>query len=599
VPGLHHIARRFWPQIRQQGWLVGGASMALVVEVLVRLAEPWPLKFVFDRLVPVGRDVRGAAATELGPGTLLALCALAVVALALARAGASYVSRVAFSLAGNRILTQCRGELFAHLQRLSLRFHSRSRTGDLITRVTGDIGRLKDVVITALLPMVAHSIMLAGMAVVMLIIDWRLGLVALAIVPLFALCTRRLGRSIRQVARRQRQREGEIGATAAEALVAMKVVQSLSLEGVHERSFSARNRASLKEGVQGTRLSARLASVVDVLIALATAAVLWWGAVRVIDGALTPGDLIVFLAYLKNAFKPLRDVAKYSGRVAGAAASAERVLEVFDVTPLVVDRPGAEEAPLELTRLRFEDLGFCYEPGRPVLERFNLEGTRGQVIALAGPSGAGKSTVLSLLLRLYDPTSGRITLDGRDIRAFTLKSLRARVAVVPQENVLFAVSIRDNIACGAPEATHEDVVRAARLANADGFIAELPLGYDTVVGERGQMLSEGQRQRIAIARAVVRGAPILVFDEPTASLDNDNNRLIRQALRTLSRDRLCIVVAHDLSTVEEADAIFYLAGGRVLERGTHAELMQRNGSYAAMYALQARGRARLEEVHAR
>jgi ATP-binding cassette subfamily B protein len=297
----------------------------------------------------------------------------------------------------------------------------------------------------------------------------------------------------------------------------------------------------------------------------------------------------------------MRDLAKYTGRIAKAAASGERILDVLDTTPKILDSPGAVEAPAPVQTVRFEQVAFAYEPNRPVLLGFDLDITAGQVVALVGPSGAGKSTILSLLLRLYDPTDGRITLNGRDIRDYTVQSLRNRVAIVPQENVLFGVSIHENIAYGLPGATDEQVEEAAKIARAHDFIAAMPDGYHTVVGERGDTLSGGQRQRIAIARAAIREAPILVLDEPTASLDRQNASLVREALRDMRPQRITFIIAHDLSTVEEADEIIYLEDGRILERGTHDRLMQRGGRYAETYRIQARRRAEesgLTEGHA-
>jgi ATP-binding cassette subfamily B protein len=424
------------------------------------------------------------------------------------------------------------------------------------------------------------------MLIVMLFMDWRLALIAMAVVPLFILSTRTTGKKIREVAREQRQRKGEMGATATEAIGAIKTVQSLSLEQVHQDTFAARNKSDLREGVKAKRLAARLIGTTDILIAIATAGVLWFGAQMVVRKEITPGDLIVFLAYLKSALRPIRNLAKYSGRIAKAAASAERIVEVLDTTPQIRDEPGATPAPEQIERVRFDGVSFGYDAEHPVLEDFELEIRRGQVLALAGPSGAGKSTIINLMLRLYDPQAGSITFDGRDAKSCTVESLRRGIAVVPQENVLFAVSARDNIAYGAPGATEEEIVDAARRAQAHDFITALPQGYDTMVGERGASLSEGQRQRISIARAAIRSAPILVLDEPTASLDNENNRLVRQALHELSADRICVIVAHDLSTVGDDDRVVFLDQGRIVEQGTHAELIGRDGRYAAMYALQ-------------
>jgi ATP-binding cassette subfamily B protein len=604
APTLGQIIVRFWPQIRRQRFLIVGALLATVGEVVLRLLEPWPLKFVFDRVIPSAPTGGGsgiAIIDRLDPMILLLLSAVALVVISSLRSYSSYLSTVGFALAGNRILTAARSELFSHLQRLSLSFHHKAKTGDLLTRVIGDVGRLQEVAVTAALPLAVNTLSLLGMLALMTWMNWRLSVAALLILPLFLIASRTLGGRIRQAARRQREREGQMGSTAAEAISAIKVVQALSLEEIHDSAFASQNIGSLKEGVQAKRLSARLERTVDVLIAIGTALVVWYGARLVLLGRLTPGDLIVFLTYLKNAFKPMRDLAKYTGRIAKAAASGERILDVLDTTPKIVDSTGAVEAPASVRAVRFKHVGFAYEAGRPVLHGFDLEVGAGRVVALVGPSGAGKSTILSLLLRLYDPTDGRITLDGRDIRDYTVQSLRNRVAIVPQENVLFGVTIRENIAYGHPGASDEQVHAAARTARAHDFIVAMPDGYDTVIGERGETLSGGQRQRIAIARAAIRGAPILVLDEPTASLDRQNANLVREALHDMRPNCLTFIIAHDLSTVEEADEIIYLEDGRILERGTHDELMALAGRYAETYRIQAQRRLRepgLAEGHA-
>lgn len=589
VPSLRRIVVRFWPQVRKQRLLIGGASMGLVAEAFLRVLEPWPLAFVFDYVImppPAGGSSSIPMINNLSPMTLLTLCAVALVVIVSLRAVATYIGKVGAALVGNRVLTEARSELFAHLQRLSLSFHSKRKTGDLITRVTGDIGRLQEIAVTAALPMIANLLTLVGMLAVMFWKDWHLSLMAVTVLPVFVLVTRRIGGRIRQVARRQRKQIGAMGATAAEAISSMKVVQSLSLEKVQEQSFVVQNRSSLKEGVQGRRLSARLVGIANVLIAGGTAVVLWYGARLVIRGALTPGELLIFLAYVKSAFKPVRDMAKYAGRIAKASASAERILEILEITPLIRNRPGAVPAPQMITELRFENVCFGYEPPQIALDGFTLEVKPGQTIALVGPSGAGKSTVLNLLLRLYDPQSGSIALNGRDIREYTIESLRQRMAVVPQQSILFALSVRDNISHGAPDVSEKQIIAAARLAFAHDFIMALPEGYDTMLGERGETISDGQRQRVAIARAAVRTAPILLLDEPTTGLDNENSRLVGDALRKLSKGRISFIVAHDLTTIEEADLILYLDRGCIVEQGTHAQLMAQGGQYAAMYALQ-------------
>ena len=592
LPSLRRLVQRFWPHLRRERPLVAVSLFALYAEVVLRLLEPWPLKLVLDRvLIPrsSGGTSSGGLLESLDPAAILALCAVAVLAVAGLRAVAAYSSTVGFALVGNRALSVVRDNLYSHLQRLSLSFHTRARSGDLMLRVTSDVGLLQDIVVTALVPLLANGLTLVGMAAVMLYLNASLAVLALATAPLFwVFMTRRTGR-IREAARRQRQQEGAMAASAAESIGAVKVIHALSLEGIFTQAFSGQSRKSLATGVKATRLSAGLERTVDVLIAVATALVLWHGARLVLRGTLTPGDLVVFLAYLKNAFRPVRDFAKYSARLAKAAAAAERVLDLLDRTPDVRDLPGATPAPPLRGNVRFESVSFAYEPGRPALEQVDCHVEAGQHVALVGPSGGGKSTFISLVLRLYDPVTGRVLIDGRDIREYTLASLRTQTSVVLQDSVLFAATVRDNIAYGAPGALREAIEAAARLANAHEFIAELPQGYDTVIGERGVTLSHGQRQRIAIARAAIRGAPILILDEPTTGLDGESELAVVEALERLATARTTFLVTHDLRLAARADLILYLEAGRLRERGTHAALLEAGGRYASLHRLQSAG----------
>lgn len=589
VPGLGRVLQRFWPHIRRERPLLGGALLALFVSTLLQLLEPWPLKFVFDQIISVRRPPGASAAPlaeSLPPHTLLMLAAIAMVAITLLRAVAEYYNRVGFALAGNRVLTRVREELYCHLQGLSLAFHNRARTGDLVVRLIGDVTQLRECVVTAFLPMLANTLVLVGMVTIMFLVEWRLALVAMAVIPLFGLTTIRLSRRIHSVARKQRERQGAMAAAAAESMGAVKLIQALSLEERFARTFSSESNRDLSESVKGSRLSARLERTVDVLVALGSALVLWYGARLVLAGQLTPGDLLVFLTYLKRAFRPARDFAKYTGRLSKAAAAGERVLELLTRTPEVYDLPGAVAAPPLRGEIRMAGVTFAYEHNAPVLDQIDLHIPAGRKVAVVGSSGIGKSTLISLLLRLYDPQQGKVIIDDQDIRGYTLNSLRSQISVVLQDNLLFAADVWDNISYGAAEASREQMVAAAQLANAHGFIEALPQGYQTVLGERGVTLSHGQRQRIAIARAAVRQAPILILDEPSSGLDQENEREVMEALERLAAGRTCILVTHDLVQAARADEILFLEGGRIVERGSHRELMAAQGRYAALRASQ-------------
>jgi len=530
--------------------------------------------------------------TAFNASSTLTIAAIAVITISGLKALADYLNTVGFALAGNRVLTEVRNDLYRHLQCLSLSFHNQSKGGDLTLRVMSDIGTLSDVTTGAALPLLGNSLVMLGMAGLMLWLSWKLALIALVAFPLFGISVSRLTRRITDLSRSQRLHEGAMAATAAETIGAIKVVQALSLEDAFAETFSQANHRSLADGLEANRLSASLSRMLDLQIAVATAAVLWFGARLTLAGALTAGELVVFLSYLKSTFRPLQDFAKNSRRLSKAVAAGERVIHVLDQVPEMRDLPGAAPAPPLTGAIRFEGVGFAYEPGTPVLENVDLDLEAGQHVALVGKSGSGKSTLVSLLLRLYDATSGTIRIDGGDIRDYTLESLRSQISVVLQDSLLFAASIRDNIAYGAPDPTDEEIETAARLANAHQFISELPEGYDTVVGERGVKLSNGQRQRISIARAAIRPAPILILDEPTTGLDNENSRAVIEALERLAQGRTTFLITHHLQQAANCDLILYLEHGDIIERGTHQELMKRDGPYASMYRLRA-----AERVH--
>ncbi len=590
VPAMQRIVRRFWPQIRKQSSLLALAGVGLIAEILARLLAPWPLKLIFDYiLLPDAHtaELDWPLLRSASPDVLLVILALAVIGTAALRAMSAYVSLVGLSLAASRIITEVRSKLYAHLQRLSLSFHYQAKSGDLVTRITSDIDRLRDVTVTATLPLVINTLTLFSMVGVMFWLDWELALISLAVLPLFVLSSLKLTKRIQTVARQQRKREGAMAATAAEAIGAIKVVQALSLESRLEDMFASDNRQSLEDSARTQQLSAGLQRTVEILVAIATSLVLWRGVVLVQAGAATPGDLLVFITYLKTAFKPTRQLAKQMAQISKATASGERIVDLLDVVPDIRDQRRAIAAPPFRGEVRFRNVYFAYDPDKMILEEVNFQAQAGQRVALVGPSGGGKSTLVSLLLRLYDPLAGQVCIDGRDLRDYKLDSLRGQISIVLQDSVLFGATIRDNIAYGTVEATDAAIERAARLANAHDFIMDLPQGYDTLMSERGATLSGGQRQRIAIARAAVRKAPIVILDEPTVGLDNKSEKAVSEALARLTQNSTTFLITHDLRASKDFDQILYIANGHILERGTHSELMHLGQHYAALYQMQA------------
>lgn len=588
LPGLLRFLHFVSPKLAARRMLIAGSLLLLLAEIALRLLEPWPIKFIIDQVVATGRGETIAIPFlgDLDPVTLVTLMCGAIVIITWSRALACYGNTVGFALVGNQVLTEISNDLYRHLQRLSLTFHSRARSGDLVVRAINDVGMLKDMAVTAILPSMANLLILMGMLGVMAWVNWQLALIALATVPLFSLFALHRTRRIQAIARKQRRHEGALASTTVQSIVAIKVIQALSLQEAFEDEFSSGNKKSLKQGVKAARLTASLERSVDVLMALAAALVLWWGAHLVMAQEISTGDLLVFLFYLKGAFKLLQNFAKYTARIAKASAAGERVLELLEKEPDVRDQPGAIAAPPFLGAVQFVNVGFAYEAGHAVLKDINLQANGGQRVAVVGSSGTGKSTLVGLLLRLYDPTYGQVLVDNRDIRCYTVDSLRAQISIVLQDTLLFAASVRDNIAYGATGADQEAVENAARLANAHEFIVALPQGYDTVLGERGATLSSGQRQRIAIARAAIRKAPLLILDEPTAGLDEANEREVMGALERLMVGKTSFLITHNLLYAKRADTIICIKDGRVAECGTHYDLLHANGLYWALYQSQ-------------
>ncbi|KIT16850.1 ABC transporter ATP-binding protein [Jannaschia aquimarina] len=590
LPGLRHVLRRLAPYTARNKALVAGGAGALLAGVAFKLLEPWPLKFVIDHVVTSagGTDPMG---TALDPMTLLLSCAAGLLAIVALRAAFEYLATIAFALAGSRILTEVRADLFRHLQALPLSFHTGTRTGDLTVRLISDIGMLKEAAVTALMPLAVNVLVLAGMVAVMLWLDWQLALIALLPLPILYLASLRMGRRIQGISRKVRKTEGAMAATSAEALAGIRTVQAMGLEEKVASQFGAANARSLGEGVKAKRLAAGLERSVDVLVGVSLALVLLFGARSVLDGRMTPGDLIVFITYIKNTYRPVRGYAKQAARLARATAAGERVIELLDRPVAIADRPDARAASFPNGAISLERVSFRYDSeGAPVLQDVSLDIPSGQFVAVTGPSGVGKSTLASLILRLAEPQAGALRIDGEDVRDVTLSGLRRHIAFVPQETLLLRASVAENIALASGrDVTRQEIEDAARLAEAHGFVSALPQGYDTELAERGATLSGGQRQRLAIARAALRNAPILILDEPTAGLDRKASVAVEEALIRLARGRTTILVTHDLALASRAERVVVLDRGRIAQDGAPGTLRDRPGAFADL--LQTGGRS--------
>ncbi len=543
------------------------ASAALAGVVLCDVLVPWPLKVIFDHIL-LAKPLPPMLAPlqpllDLGAWPALVACAVSITVIALASGTLSYLQLYTSARIGHRITWRLRGELFAHLQRLSLAHHRAGRVGELITKVAGDTNLLRDMFADWLLTFGRHVVTLLAMLAVMFALNWHLALVVTATLPPLLLVIVFLNRRIKVAAREQRKNEGRMASRLNEVLSQIALVQAFGRHEEEQERFRSEIAANYDSGIRSARTQGAIVKAIAVISAIGTAITVLLGVREVLAMRLTPGELLVFIAYVDALYKPVRDLGRLAGKFSRAAVSAERVAQILDTRPDADDEPGAVELTATIGEITFENISFGYSQSKPLLHNINLRIAAGERVALIGPSGAGKSTLMALLLRLAEPSAGRILIDGIDIRRYTRASLRRAMGVVPQEPMLFAVSVRENIAYGKPEASMEQLEAAARAARAHEFIIDLPLAYDTELGERAATLSGGQRQRLCLARALVKQPAILLMDEPTAAVDPRSAQLIHEAVARVHQGRTLIVITHDRASLHNYDRVITLDGGRI------------------------------------
>lgn len=592
------------PLIRPHWKALSFALLAVLGETFADVLEPWPIKIVIDSISQskkIGGWVGHFVTNNFGQDkiTIINFAVAAVAAIAVIGAVSSYLEKYLTTTVSQWVTHDLRRTLYQHIQRLSLAEHDKTKTGDLITRVTSDIAAIQDFINSALLGMLVNVLTLAGMIGVMLYINWRFTLIALSIAPALFLVVYSFTRRIKKASRALRKKESELITVVQEVLSSMRVVKAFAREDFEERRFESRSLENVETALRARSIKAKLAPIVDVMVAIGTCLVLGYGARLVMTSQLTAGVLVVFLLYLGKMYKPMRELSKMTDTVSKAMVGYERIREVLEIEARVRNSARARRAPRFKGKIEFDHVSFSYENKEPVLKDISFQIQPGQVAALVGPSGTGKTTLISLMPRFYDPTSGQVKIDDHDIREYTLKSLRDQMSFVLQDTLLFNTSIAENIAYGNPQASFAQIVEAAKLANAHEFIEKMPDGYNTVTGERGVTLSGGQRQRIAIARAVIRNTPILILDEPTSGLDSASEQTVLEALDRLMEGKTSIVIAHHLNSIRHADIVLVVKDAELVEQGTHEELLAADGLYAELYRIQtSEGSGKLVEQHA-
>ena len=565
---------------------------AMLVQTVMSLAAPWPLKIVIDTVIGNRRPpewinwlltMLGGAAHK---GHIAVAAAIATVLIAVVTGAAMYAVSYFTESLSQSIGNDLRMRLYSHLQELSLDYYDTTRVGTILSTLTSDVQTIQSFASTATLNIVTNTLTVVGMIVVMLLCRWDFTLIAVAVTPLLFLFVLRVNKAVRTAVREVRTHQSDLTAILQEGLQSIQVVQAFGREDHQAAQVRAASMNTVMAWLNARRVSSLLSPIVGMAIALCTGLVLWRGSLLILAGTMTVGALTVFLAYLAKFFQPIRDLAQMTNTIAQVSVAFERVVALMD-TDKVIPETATPTDPSQLRgEIIFNHVAFGYDPELPVLRDISVTIKPGEMVGIVGATGCGKSTIASLIPRFRDPDAGGITIDGVDVRDYALRKLRAQIGFVLQDTVLLRGTVRDNIGFGRPDATEDEIVEAAKLANAHEFITRMPNGYDSVVGDRGMTLSGGQRQRIGIARALIRDNPILILDEPTAALDAESEHLVVEALERLVAGRTVIAIAHRLSTLRNADKIIVVEDGVVSEDGSHDHLLALDGVYAQLHHLQ-------------
>jgi subfamily B ATP-binding cassette protein MsbA len=586
-----NLAKLVWSMVRPyKRWMLI-IFLAMLLETAMSLATPWPVKIIIDNVIghrALPAWLAWMDAVFPGENTIqfAAVAAISVIAMAAIGSLASYIDSYFTESVAQYVSNNLRRQIYHHLQRLSLEYYDTHQTGKLLSTITTDVSTIQDFASSSLMNIIVDVLTIFGMLGIMFYLNASFALVAVGVTPFLLLFVVRFKKVIKKATHEVRLDQSNMLAVLQQGLESIRAVNAFGRQDLEEDRLKKVSLETVGAALKARRIKSVLNPVIAITVSFCTAIVLWRGADLVLTGVMTVGSLTVFLWYMNKFFSPVQDLAKMTSTIAQVTVALERIQAILGTNIIVAEKPNAEVPGRLNGNITFNHVSFAYTHGVPVLKDINIHIASGQRIGICGPTGCGKSTIVSLIARFYDPTGGQILIDGKNINNFTLDGLRSQIGFVLQDTVLFYGSVRENIAYGRPDATGEEIIEAAKLANAHEFICAMPQGYDTLVGERGMTLSGGQRQRIGIARAVVRNSPILILDEPTASLDVEAEKVVMEALEQLMKGRTVITIAHRLSTIFDCDKIVVLQDGSIAEEGSHDELMEKGGLYAEHYIMQ-------------
>ena len=550
------------------------AVFCIIMAAAANLYLPWIIKDMVDKVL-AEKDM-----------FMLNVISAGIVITFLVRGIFYYGQSYLVSYIGERVIIDVREVMFKKFQRLPMAYFDRHQTGETMSYITNDVNAIQSALVSQLIEMVTEGSILVGSIIMMLYLDWKLSLLTLVVIPLVGQAMKIFGRKLKRNGTVIQERMADITSLLQESVSSVRVVKTFVREDYEIDRFKKQNLLNFQAAMKNVQLTSLLTPTVEFLAAVSVTFIVWFGGYEVLNGEITAGALIAFLTYAVNLANPVKRLSRVYGSIQKAMAAVDRVFAVIDLPEPLADKPGVAVLPEIQGHVVLDHVSFGYKDDILALEDVSIEAKPGQMIAFVGPSGAGKSTIANLLPRFYEINNGSISIDGHDIRDVTIKSLREQIGIVPQETMLFSTSVRENIRYGRLDATDEEVEAAARAANADGFIRDLPQGYDTQIGERGLNLSGGQRQRMAIARAILKNPRILILDEATSALDTESEKVVQAALDKLMVGRTSFVIAHRLSTIFNADQIYVIDNGRIKEHGTHDELLAKNGLYSYLYNIQ-------------